>query len=212
VKLFIGDYNLSSWSLRPWLVLTHAKLPFDVEVIRLDRPETRAALAEVSPTQKVPVLHDGTLVLWESLAICEYAAELAASQGHPDRLWPTDRQTRALARAVASEMHAGFASLRGQHPMRFAERLPKAPSPEVQADLARIRALWKELRERHGSEGPWLFGTFSIADAMFAPVASRFRTYDLPTDEVSREYIATIFADPAVREWERHAQEEVALS
>jgi glutathione S-transferase len=221
VKLYVGDYNLSSWSLRPWLVLTHAQIPFETEVIRLDRPETRAALAEVSPSQKVPVLHDGPTVIWESLAICEYAAELAASSGSAAgghaRLWPTDKAVRAVARAVASEMHAGFSSLRSQHPMdfvgaRLAERLPKAPTPEVQADLARIKALWKELRERYGAGGPWLFGNFSIADAMFAPVASRFRTYDLPTDEVSREYIATVFDHPAMREWERRAQEEVALS
>jgi glutathione S-transferase len=212
VKLYIGDYNLSSWSLRAWLALTQAKIPFEAEVIRLDRPETRAALAEISPTEKVPVLHHGQTIIWDSLAICEYAAELEANSGSVERLWPTDRSVRAVARAAASEMHSGFASLRSQHPMRLAERLPKAPSPEVQTELARIRALWKELRERYGAHGEWLFGSFSIVDAMFAPVASRFRTYDLPTDESTREYIATVFNHPAMREWERRAQEEVALA
>src|SRR5262245_41647020 len=108
MKLYIGDYNLSSWSLRAWLALTHAKIPFDLEVIPLDRPETRAALAEVSPSLRVPVLHHGYTVIWDSLAICEYAAELEASSGSVERLWPTDASARAVARSAACEMHSGF--------------------------------------------------------------------------------------------------------
>lgn len=210
VKLYIGDYNLSSWSLRPWLALTHAQIPFTTEVIRLDRPETTAAIARVSPTARVPVLHVPTsrdpLVIWDSLAICEYAAEMAPAAA----LWPGDPHARAVARSVSCEMHTSFAHLRSQHPMRFAEHIPKAPSPEVEREIARILALWRELRGRYQADGPWLFGRFSIADAMFAPVCARIRTYDLPADAAAAAYLETMFAHPAVREWEQRARAEIA--
>jgi glutathione S-transferase len=204
--LMIGDYNLSSWSLRPWLALDHSGLSFETEVIRLDRPDTRAKLEAASPTAKVPCLRDGALVVWESLAISELVAELAP-QAH---LWPEDRDTRAVARAVASEMHAGFVTLRKEHPMRLAERMPKAASPDVLRDLGRIDALVADCRTRFGQSGPFLFGTFSIADCMFAPVATRIRTYGLPVARTTTAWCEAVFAHPSFKRWERAAEREVA--
>lgn len=203
MKLYIGDYNLSSWSLRPWLALTHAGIPFDTERIWLNRPETRAELLRVSPTGKVPVLHDGDVVICESLAICELVADR-----HPAS-WPEDPLVRAVARAAACEMHAGFAALRREHPMDVLGRTPKAPSAEVRQDVARITQLWQGLRRDHGGNGPFLFGTYSIADAMFTPVATRFRTYGIETDPVSAAYAEALLAHPAMVEWERRARIEV---
>jgi glutathione S-transferase len=206
--LFVGDHNLSSWSLRPFMALAHSGLPFEVEVVRLDRPETAARLAAVSPSGKVPCLRDGEVVVWESLAICEYVAELAPQA----RLWPEAPAGRALARAASCEMHAGFVPLRREHPMRLAERLPKAPSAEVQKDLARLDALFGECRARFGEGGPFLFGAFSIADCMFTPVASRIRTYDLPVSATTQAWCEAIFAHPAFRRWEAAAQRELGTS
>lgn len=207
MKLYIGDYNLSSWSLRPWLALTHGQIPFETEVIPLDRPESKARLAAISPSGRVPALQDGALLIWESLAICEYAAERSKIP-----LWPEDPAARALARAVSCEMHAGFANLRSQHPMRLAQHTPKPPSPEVQRDLDRIYTIWCDLRRQYGAFGPWLFGSFSIADAMFAPVCSRIRTYALPTDETAKAYVESMFSHPGVCEWSRRAEAEIAAT
>ncbi|MEQ1502051.1 MAG: glutathione S-transferase family protein [Myxococcota bacterium] len=204
MKLVIGDYALSSWSLRPWLALTVGGVPFETEVIRLNQPDTKARILARSPTGKVPALRldDGTVV-WESLAICEVAAEANPS------LWPESPVARAVARSVACEMHAGFATLRQEHPMNVTIRTPKAPSPTVVAEVGRIRALWAGVREAYGAGGPFLFGRFSIADAMFAPVVTRLRTYAIPTDPGS-EYCAAVWALPAMAEWERRAAAEVA--
>jgi glutathione S-transferase len=210
VKLYVGDYNLSSWSLRPWLALTIAGAPFETVRIRLDRPGTRAELARSSPTGKVPALHvpleggDG-IVIWESIAICEYVAERFPAA----KLWPDDVGARAVARAVAAEMHAGFATLRREHPMNLLAHTPRAPSPEAAADVARIRALWNDVRARYGARGPFLFGRFSIADAMFAPVVSRFRTYAIPTDAACEAYADAIWALPAMVAWRRLAEAEL---
>jgi glutathione S-transferase len=204
VKLYVGDFNLSSWSLRPWLALTQAGVPFETVRIRLDRPTSRAALTVSSPSGRVPVLHHGNLVVWESLAICEYAAELAPDAG----LWPAEPGARAVARAVSSEMHAGFAALRAEHPMNLLAETARAPSPAAAADVARIRSLWKDCRARFGADGPFLFGRFTIADAMFAPVVSRFRTYAIPTDAVCEEYADVVWELPAMGEWRRRAEAE----
>jgi glutathione S-transferase len=205
LTLFIGDYALSSWSLRPWLALTVGGIPFETVVIRLDRPETPAQLRAASPTRRVPALYVGEQVVWESLAICEYAAE------REPQLWPSDRVERAWARSVATEMHGGFPNLRQQHPMRLLDRTPKAPSPEVAAELARICELVRSCRERH-HDGAFLFGAFSVADAMYAPVATRIRTWDLPVDEVTRAWCETVLSHPAMREWERRARLEVSAA
>lgn len=204
--LYVGDYNLSSWSLRPFLALDASGLDHRIERIRLNQPHTAKNIAAISPNHKVPCLLDGDLVISESLAICEYVAELSPHA----HLWPEDRGARAMARAAATEMHAGFTSLRREHPMRLAERIPKAPSDGVKAELERLEALFASSRARFGSGGPFLFGRFSIADCMFAPVATRMRTYDLPVGPASKAFQAAIFAHPSFLRWEESARAELS--
>lgn len=204
--LYVGDHNLSSWSLRPFMALAHSGLPFEVEVVKLNQPDTAARIAAISPNGKVPCLHDDGVVIWESLAICEHVAELSPGA----QLWPDALAARSTARAVSCEMHAGFVPLRREHPMRLAERLPKPPSDEVKKDLARIDALFEDCRMRFGAGGPFLFGRFSIADCMFTPVATRIRTYDLPVAAATRAWCEAIFAHPAFVRWETAARLELA--
>lgn len=171
LKLVIGNKNFSSWSLRPWLVLRQAGLPFEEIHIGLYRPGTRELILQHSPTGKVPCLFDGDLRIWDSLAICEYLAE---SQ---PQLWPADRAARAEARSVSAEMHSGFTALRSQMGMDIVATKPgQGRTPESEADIARILAIWESCRARHSAAGSFLFGTFSIADAMYAPVVWRFAT------------------------------------
>jgi len=192
MKLVIGNRNYSSWSVRPWLVLTHFEIPFEEELAPLSGPGWKENLRQKSPTGRVPVLLDGDLLIPETTAIIEYLAEL-----YPDRgIWPLDRQQRALARAAAAEMHAGFAALRNEAPMNIRASLPgRVPHDRVAGDLHRIEALWSDNLERSG--GPYLFGGFTAADAMFAPVASRIRTYELPVSDTAMEYVEAIYALPA---------------
>lgn len=202
--LFVGNKNLSSWSLRPYLALAHTGAPFDHVVLRLDRPDTRQRLLEVSPAGRVPVLRDGALVVWDSLAICEYVAER-----FPDaHLWPADIAARARARSLSAEMHSGFADLRREMPMNLAARTPREPSPAVAQDIARILAIWSEQRAAYADRGPFLFGAFSIADAMFAPVVTRFVTYGVAVDEVARAYMDAVLGLPAMVRWTADAEEE----
>jgi glutathione S-transferase len=194
--LIIGNQNYSSWSLRPWILMKHLRLAFTVRVLPLDTPDFPAAVAAVSPTRRVPVLRDGELLIWDSLAICEYACELA---GHG---WPTDRAARAVARSMCAEMHSGFGNLRSQWPMNaraLDRRTP--PDRERAAEVARIEELWGESRRRFGGGGPWLFGDYSVADAMYAPVVLRFRTYGATLTESSRSYMATVLEDSHMRDW-----------
>jgi glutathione S-transferase len=199
LTLYIGNKNYSSWSLRAWLALKHVGTPFKEVVIPLESGGTpTTAIRQHSPSGKVPALRYGEMVVWDSLAIGEYLAE----EFHQARLWPTERVARAFARSVSAEMHSGFANLRSQLPMN----VRRAPitlklTPEVETDVARIVAIWGEARRRFGAGGPYLFGRFSLADAMFAPVATRFRTYGVPMDEVTSAYVATIHDHPAMREW-----------
>jgi len=203
--LVIGDHNLSSWSLRPWLALRVAGIDFAERVIRLGRPQTRAEILELSPSGRVPCLIDGDRVIWDSLAICEYAAELAPS------LWPADAGIRARARAVSAEMHAGFAALRQNMPMAVcASRPAGGRSPEVDADIARITAIWEDCRGRHAAAGPFLFGSFSVADAMYAPVVWRFNTYAVELPAAAQAWMNTMLALPAMQEWRRAALAETA--
>lgn len=204
-KLLIGDKNLSSWSLRPWLALRVAGLPFEEINIRLGQPETKAKILQHSPNGKVPCLIEGDLLIWDSLAICEYAAELAPE------LWPANAAVRAEARAISAEMHAGFTGLRQNMPMNIWANLPgTGHTPEVDADIARIVAVWESCRARHGESGPFLFGTFSVADAMYAPVVWRFNTYAVDVPAASRDWMNAMLALPAMHEWRAAAAIEIA--
>ena len=205
--IYIGNKNYSSWSLRPWLALRHAGVAFEETMIALDQPDSAANLRRHSPSGRVPVLQHGTLAVWETLAICEYLAE----QFPAARLWPADRDARALARAVSSEMHAGFAALRDNLPMDISRRWPLGNRlAKVGADVERITAIWRECRERFGSRGAgdFLFGNFTIADAMFAPVATRFLTYSVPLDPVCGAYVAAMQRWPAMQDWATAAKAE----
>ncbi len=209
--LVIGDKNLSSWSLRPWLALSHCRIPFAEERVRLRQPESRATILRHSPSGKVPVLKDGALVVFDSLAVLEFLAER-----HPELgLWPKDAEARAFARSISAEMHAGFAALRNEMPMDLLARLPTPPIGEALAtDIRRIVAIWREARARYGEGGPFLFGTFSNADAMFAPVATRFRTYGVDLapfgdDGQAAAYAHSVLDLPAMAAWTEAAAAEV---
>ena len=196
LTLYVGSKRYSSWSLRPYLALAQAGAKFETTTILLDQPTTKADIAKVNPAGRVPVLHDGDLVIWDSLAICEYAHELFGN------LWPGDRAARARARAISAEMHAGFAALRSRMPMNCRAALPgEGRTPDVERDIARIVALWEECRDRFGGGGTFLFGTFSIADAMYAPVVWRFRTYAVALPSAARAYAEVMEALPAMQEW-----------
>ena len=170
LHLVIGNKNYSSWSLRPWIAMTMAGIPFRETVILLDTPETAAQIAEHSKAGRVPVLHHGRTIIWESMAILEYMAELFPEK----HLWPKATAARALARSVANEMHAGFTALRSACPMNLRRAKKQvAMNDGVARDVARIESLWRECHQRHGKGEPFLFGKFSIADAMYAPVVTR---------------------------------------
>ena len=196
--LVIGNKNYSSWSLRPWLLLTQFGVAFEEVRLPLDTPEFAHGIARWSPTGRVPVLHDGDVVVWDSLAICEYANE----RWLDGRGWPADRSARAAARSAAAEMHSGFAALRGQLPMN-SRRRPDAYrwDAHAQADIDRVQALWRDLRRAHGGDGAFLCGGFGIVDAMFAPVAIRFDGYGVEVDATARAYMDALFALPAMRAW-----------
>jgi glutathione S-transferase len=208
--LHIGNKNYSSWSMRPWLALRWAGISFEERVIPLGGPGYSAArspeILAVSPSGRVPALHIGGAVIYESLAICEWANERAPEAA----LWPGDLERRALARSVAAEMHAGFAALRRDMSMNIRRRLAAARSwPEdTHADLERLFGLWTDLRTRFRDDGPWLLGARSIADAMFAPVATRLRTYLVEAPQVAQHYCETVFADRDFQEWENSAAAE----
>jgi len=203
--LVIGNKNYSSWSLRPWLLLRHFGVEFDEVRLLLDTPGFAAGALRHSPTGKVPALRDGALVLWDSLAICEYANERWLDGNG----WPADLHRRALARAAAAEMHSGFAALRTQLPMN-SRRRPDAYrwDAAAQRDIEWIQALWRELRRDHGAGGDFLFGEFGIVDAMFAPVAIRFDGYGVAVDDTAAAYLRALFALPALRQWRDEAARE----
>src|SRR5690349_4162593 len=202
--LYVGNRNYSSWSLRAYLALAATGAPFRDEVIPLDVPETRAAIRTVNPAGKVPVLVHGDLRVWDSLAICEYLAELFPGA----HLWPEDRAARARARSVSAEMHSGFVPLRRDMPMDLRAHRPGCGhTPEALADVRRVLAIWRECRATAAS-GPFLFGRFSIADAMFAPVTGRFVTYGVDLDDVCQAYVDAVQALPAMRAWRAAAEQE----
>ena len=196
LTLYVGSKRYSSWSLRPYLALAHTGTRFDCKTILLDQDDTKANIAKVNPAGKVPVLHHDDLIVWDSLAICEYVNEL-----YPDaKLWPADRSARARARAISAEMHAGFASLRRDMSMDIGATLAgQGHTAEALADARRVQAIWREALTASG--GPFLFGDFSIADAMFAPVTTRFVTYGVDLDATCRAYVDTVHALPAMQQW-----------
>jgi glutathione S-transferase len=204
LTLVIGNKVYSSWSLRPWLALRHGEIPFDEVRIPLYTPESKARIAAWSPAGRVPVLADGPLRIWDSLAICETLAER-----FPERCgWPRDAAARATARSVSAEMHSGFVSLRSELPMNCRERRAGVvPSPAARAEIERVAALWSDCRARFGDGGPWLFGAFSPADAMWAPVALRFHAYSV-APPAAEAYVATVLDHPAVQSWMRDARAE----
>lgn len=206
LELFIANKNYSSWSLRPWLLLRHYGVAFDEVRLLLDTPDFAEQVGRWSPSHRVPVLHDGDRVVWDSLAICEYASE----RWLDGRGWPADMGLRAMARSAAAEMHSGFAALRSQMPMNV-RRQPRLPhwDARADADIARVQALWHDLQTRSGQRGPYLCGAqFGIVDAMYAPVCVRFRGYGVALDATASHYLEAIFAMPAMQEWEAAALAE----
>lgn len=198
LHLVIGNKNYSSWSFRPWIAMKVTGIPFEETVISLDAPDFKERLLKISGTGKVPALVDGDVHVWESLAILEYLADKFPNK----RLWPADPAARAHARAVASEMHAGFLPLRRDLPMNFWRPVqPRERTPEVDANVRRIDAMWTDCRTRFGKGGPFLFGAFGAADAMYAPVVSRFHTYAVEVGAAARAYMDAMMALPAWSEW-----------
>ncbi len=209
LTLLMGNKAYSSWSLRPWLALKQAGLPFTETVVPLRQPDTAARIRAVSPSGRVPCLRHGERIVWDSLAICEYVAELAPAAG----LWPEDAQARAVARSVSAEMHAGFAALRNSLPMdlkreRHGQAIDADTATDIADDIARIQALWADARDRFGTGGPFLFGRFTIADAMFAPVVTRFATYGVAVTDQTRAYLDAVLDWPAMRDWIAAAKAE----
>jgi glutathione S-transferase len=205
MRLVIGNKLYSSWSLRPWVLMRVLGIPFEETVIPLYEPGSKAAILEYSPSGKVPTLIDGAVVVWESLAILEYLAERFPRLA----VWPRDAAARAHARCVATEMHAGFAALRQACPMNLGKRYAARDRGEaVAADVARIAAIVGAARSRFGGSGPFLYGTFTAADAMYAPVLTRFATYAVTIDAVSRAYMDSVLALPAMRDWREAALAE----
>ena len=204
MKLVIGDKNSSSWSMRPWLVLRHFDIPFDETLVRLGQPDSKEHILRHSPSGKVPCLiTDSGDAVWESLAIMETLAELFPQHA----MWPREPAARGRARSISAEMHAGFADLRQQMPMQIHTHAPgTGRTPAVLADIARIEAVWQDCLSRHG--GPFLFGDFGIADAMFAPVAMRFNSYAPELGDTARAYAARLTALPAVAAWIEEAGSE----
>jgi glutathione S-transferase len=202
-QLVIGSKNYSSWSLRPWLFLRKVGFEFQERLVYFDAADYRAQISAYSPSARLPLLIDGELKIWDSLAICEYAAE------GTQRGLPQQRPARALARSVAAEMHSGFQTLRNECPMNVRARARRvAQSAALQSDVARIDAIWTDCRARCGAAGGWLFGEFSIADAMFAPVLFRFQTYGAALSPASAQYLQHGLADPLMRQWQEASSEE----
>ncbi|MGS1110770.1 glutathione S-transferase family protein [Achromobacter anxifer] len=206
--LIIGNKNYSSWSLRPWIALRAAGIPFTEQKLGFFTEEFSRRVNAVSPAGLVPVLLDGEFAVWDTLAICEYLAER-----HPEaRLWPQAPKARARARSLTAQMHSGFGALRQALPMNVEAWLPGIAFPEAaQQDISRLQAIWHDTRAEFGQGGPFLFGDFSIADAFFAPVVSRFNTYGIAAAGPVRSYMDAVLALPAMQEWTRDALAEATF-
>ncbi|HVF64388.1 MAG TPA: glutathione S-transferase family protein [Casimicrobiaceae bacterium] len=205
-KLYIANKNYSSWSMRGWLCAKLSRAPFEEILAPFKSSGSNPAFREFAPNGLVPCLHDGDIVVWDSLAIAEYLAERHAG------MWPADAKTRAFARSACAEMHAGFRTLRNEMTMCIRERVDVRPwSSGLETDIARVASLWSEGRRRFASSGEYLCGDFSIADAFFAPVAFRFQTYGVALDGAAGQYGRRLLAHPLVREWEDEALAETAI-
>ncbi len=212
LQLFIGNKNYSSWSLRPWVLMTQSGIPFEEKMVRFDafdaQSQFKSAVTAVNPVGKVPVLIDDGFAVWDTLAIAEYLAERFKDK----QLWPADPKARARARSVCAEMHSGFTALRNHCPMNLEASLAEVgrivwrDQAGVRADIARLDAMWTELLSAHG--GPMLFGAFGIADAYFAPVCTRIRTYSLPVSPAALAYVERVLALPAMKAWTEQALAE----
>ena len=196
--LVIGNKNYSSWSLRAWLLLRTFGIEFDELQLELDTPGFEARIGAYSPSRRVPALRDGEVLVWDSIAIAEYANERWLG----GRGWPAGRAARAHARAISAEMHGGFTALRSELPFNCRKRVPgRAFSAATSADIARVLSIWREARVRFGADGDFLFGAFGIADAMYAPVVLRFIGHGVPLDDVARAYADAITTLDSMREW-----------
>ena len=203
MKLIIGDYNYSSWSMRGWLAAKASGAAFETVVIALREADTAAQIARYSPSGRVPCLIDDGLAIWDSLAIAEYCAEQNPA------LWPVDAQARAVARAVSAEMHSGFTALRTHMSMNIRKDYSgHGRTPEVMGDIARIKAIWLDCRQRFGTAGSYLFGAWSIADIMYAPVCMRFVVYGIELEGIAHDYLRSVLAHPHVQEWVAAARAE----
>jgi len=203
LTLVIGNKNYSSWSLRAWLFMKHVGVEFEEILVALDSADTRDQLDRYGPSGRVPVLRQGKLCVWDSLAICEYIGELSGKG------WPKVREARAIARSVCAEMHSGFTTLRSLWPMNARARNRRtAVTAALEADVERIDEIWNDCRVRFGKDGPWLFGEYSVADAMYAPVVLRFNTYGAHVSQTARWYMATVLEDAALQEWLQAAKQE----
>ncbi|MBU2644319.1 glutathione S-transferase family protein [bacterium] len=204
MKLVIANKNYSSWSFRPWLLLTETGLVFEEVNESLNGDDLKERLGRYSPSCKVPVLIDGELTVWDSLAICEYVSEkYLAGKG-----WPLDEAARARARSISAEMHSSFQALRSEMPMNIRAKRTIEPSEAARNDIRRIDAIWTECRQEYGNTGKWLFGGFSIADCMFAPVVMRFLTYGADLSGLSQQYMTDLLSNNSVKAWVGAAKEE----
>ncbi|HTQ35185.1 MAG TPA: glutathione S-transferase family protein [Stellaceae bacterium] len=206
LTIYLGNRNYSSWSLRAWLALKATGAAFEEVVIPIYVSGSKETLLKYSPSGKVPALHHGDIVVWDSLAICGYLGDLFPDAG----LWPTDPAMKAMARSASAEMHSGFLALRRELPMNIRSSFPgREITPEAQADINRVMAIWRHCRSRFGAKnGDFLFGPFTIADAMYAPVVSRFRTYKIDLEREAEAYCDAILALPAMQEWAAAAKNE----
>ncbi len=197
--LIIGNKNYSSWSLRPWILMKQAKIPFEEILIPLFQDAHKEKILKYSPAGKVPTLIHGKITVWESLAICEYLSDIFPEKN----FWPKDKEKRAWARAIANEMHAGFQALRSNCPMdaRAMGKKPKATPPDFFQNIERIKTIWEGCRRAHKKGGEFLFGNFTIADAMYAPIVFRFNSYGMETSDEAKEYFETMLHLPAMQEW-----------
>jgi glutathione S-transferase len=204
LTLVIGNKNYSSWSFRPWLLLKQCGASFEEKQVWIHEPGSMKAILKYSPAGRVPVLIDGKIRVWESLAICEYIAEK-----FPGKVWPANAAARAMARSIAGEMHAGFQALRKAMPFNCRASIPLGELPaDVREDVTRVTDIWKECRKYYGGRGKFLFGNFTAADAMYAPVCLRFETYKTRLDPVSSAYTDAILSLPATQEWIEAAKKE----
>ena len=198
LTLIIGNKNYSSWSLRPWIFLRHHQIGFEEKRVPLFFEETAGALAEYDSDFKVPVLKDGELVVWDSLAILEYVSETYLE----NKGWPMDLNARSVARSISAEMHSSFPNVRNELPMNCRKKFKNIIlSQEVEREIDRIKHVWKKCRTEYGGNGEWLFGDYSIADAMFAPVAIRFNGYNISLSGIEEKYVASVLRHPAIIEW-----------